>query len=341
MVSLDDVQSSNSRIASTLPPGLVAVFVGGTGGIGEFTLKQFAKHVRQPRVYFVGRTQKAGERVAAECKALNVEGEFIFVKADTSLLRTVDDVCRDIKRKEKAVNLLFLTTGTMVLKTETPEGLHLAAALPHYSRARFIVNLLPLLQHGTSLRRVVTVFTGGKEGPIDVTDLQGWKLSMMYSRGHLSSMVTLSLEMLARKAPDVAFIHSFPGSVKTNLANNTTGLMWTLAKAVSKLLGPLIYIPAQECGERQLFLATSAKYPAGESAGRDASSGVPLAGGVSVARGNSGEDGSGVYSTRSDGGSAGPKVEELLAQLRKEGVLEKVWEHTEGEFVRITGLGAV
>jgi NADP-dependent 3-hydroxy acid dehydrogenase YdfG len=61
MVSLSDIQSSNSRIASTLPRGLVAVFVGATSGIGETTLKQFAKHAHQPRVYFIGRSQEAGD----------------------------------------------------------------------------------------------------------------------------------------------------------------------------------------------------------------------------------------------------------------------------------------
>jgi NADP-dependent 3-hydroxy acid dehydrogenase YdfG len=117
MVSLSEVQSSNSRIASALPAGLVAVFVGATSGIGETTLKQFAKHARQPRVYFVGRSQEAGDCITAECKALNSEGEYVFVKADTSLIRTVDDVCRDIKTKEKSVNLLFLSTGTLISQT--------------------------------------------------------------------------------------------------------------------------------------------------------------------------------------------------------------------------------
>jgi short-subunit dehydrogenase len=87
MVSLPEVQSSNSRIATTLPPGLVAVFVGATNGIGETTLKQFAKHTRQPRVYFVGRSQEAGDRIAAECNALNSNGRYVFIKADTSLIQ--------------------------------------------------------------------------------------------------------------------------------------------------------------------------------------------------------------------------------------------------------------
>ena len=116
MVSLTDVQSSNSRIASALPPGLVAVFVGATSGVGETSLKQFAKYACQPRLYFIGRSQEAGDRIAAECKDLNSEGEYIFIKADVSLLCTVDDVCRDIKSKEKAVNLLFLSTGSLINK---------------------------------------------------------------------------------------------------------------------------------------------------------------------------------------------------------------------------------
>jgi NAD(P)-dependent dehydrogenase (short-subunit alcohol dehydrogenase family) len=117
MVALPEVQSSNSRIASALPPGLVAVFVGGTNGIGETTLKQFAKHARKPRVYFIGRSQEAGDRIAAECKALNSDGEYIFVKADTSLIRNVDDICRDIEANEKSVNLLFLSTGSLIVGT--------------------------------------------------------------------------------------------------------------------------------------------------------------------------------------------------------------------------------
>ena len=100
----------------------------------------------------------------------------------------------------------------------------------------------------------------------------------------------------------------------------------------------MIYIPNQECGERHLFLATSARYPAGTS--EDETSGVPLTDGATVARGTNGESASGVYSVGWDGESAGPKVEELLANFRKEGMVEQVWKHIAGEFKRITGLEA-
>ena len=112
MVTLTDIQASNARIATALPPGLVAVFVGATNGIGEYSLKEFARHARQPRVYFVGRSQEAGDRIVAECCQLNLQGEFVFIKADVSLLKNVDDVCRNIASKEKRINLLFLTCGS-------------------------------------------------------------------------------------------------------------------------------------------------------------------------------------------------------------------------------------
>jgi hypothetical protein len=83
----------------------------------------------------------------------------------------------------------------------------------------------------------------------------------------------------------------------------------------------------------------SSPYPA-ETNGY-AAAGVPLAGGVEVIKGTSGEIGSGVYSVNWDGESSGPKVEELLAKFRKEGMVEKVWKDTEEEFKRITGLEAV
>lgn len=125
MVALSEVQSSNGRIASTLPARLVAVFVGGTSGIGEYTLKQFAKHAREPRIYVVGRSQEAADRITAECRKTNAEGQYFFIPADTSLIRNVDDVCQQIRSKEKTVNILFLSTGTLVSNKGNGTQLHL------------------------------------------------------------------------------------------------------------------------------------------------------------------------------------------------------------------------
>jgi NAD(P)-dependent dehydrogenase (short-subunit alcohol dehydrogenase family) len=111
MVSLSSVSASNSLISKVIPAGLVAVFFGGTRGIGEITVKTLAKYARSPRIYIVGRSQDAADRILAECKAINPDGEFIFMKADVSLIRNVDQLSNEIKAKEKFLNLLFLTAG--------------------------------------------------------------------------------------------------------------------------------------------------------------------------------------------------------------------------------------
>lgn len=111
MVSISSIRSSNSLISTSLPAGMVALFVGATSGIGEATLKKFAQYAIGPRVYFVGRSQEAADRITAECQALNPAGQYVFRKADVSLIKVVDEICEEVKAKEESINLLFLSCG--------------------------------------------------------------------------------------------------------------------------------------------------------------------------------------------------------------------------------------
>jgi NAD(P)-dependent dehydrogenase (short-subunit alcohol dehydrogenase family) len=354
MVSQDQIRSSNALINDTLPHHLVAVFVGGTSGIGEYTVLQLAKHATKPKIYIVGRSEEASDRIIARCKVLNNDGEYMFMKVDASLLKNVDEVCREIKEREKEINIMVLSTGTLVFKTseldfplglnakltkawgiETEEGLHAAVCLALHARMRFVVNLLPLLQRANSLRRVITVFAGTKEGSPDLGDLEALNASLFNSRGHICSLITLSLEAIAKKAPNVSFIHDYPGPVDTGIGRGMTGMVMTIMKALFKVIGPLIYIPKEQSGERHLYLATSARYPA-RTEGKEVV-GVLLQGGIDVARGTDGKSGSGVYSVDEVCESAGHQVEVLLAGLRKDGSLEKIWKQIESDFARITG----
>jgi len=132
MVTLEQIRSSNSAISTSLPAGLVAVFVGATSGIGESSLKQFAKHAVKPRIYFLGRSKQSGARILTQLQELNPGGEYIFFSVDVSLLRCVDDVCRQIKAKETALNLLFMSAGSAI----TGKGERLQHKLRHKSGRR-------------------------------------------------------------------------------------------------------------------------------------------------------------------------------------------------------------
>jgi len=53
MVSIETVRESNAQGKQLT--GLVAVFVGGTGGIGECTAKEFFHRTTRPKAYIIGR----------------------------------------------------------------------------------------------------------------------------------------------------------------------------------------------------------------------------------------------------------------------------------------------
>jgi len=111
MIPLNLVKASNATLLQSLPPGIVAVFVGGTSGVGEVTLKLFAKNSVRPRLYIVGRSHEAAERIIAECRIVNPEGEYTFIQKSLDLMKNWEELSNEIKSKEKALNLLFLSAG--------------------------------------------------------------------------------------------------------------------------------------------------------------------------------------------------------------------------------------
>jgi hypothetical protein len=170
----------------------------------------------------------------------------------------------------------------------------------------------------------VTVGGGGKEGLLDVTDFPALRVPLSQLRGHLTTLITLGLEAVAKTASDVSFIHDYPGTVNTGLYRNMDAPPFNTSLSV----------PIEECGERHLYLATSARFPSREGN----NTAVRLNAGVQVAAGTTGEIGMGVYSVGETCESASSEVVELLAVLREKGTVEEVWRHTEGEFRRIAGL---
>ena len=110
MVSLSNVRTHNATLKTTIPKA-VAVFVGGTSGIGLSTATEFVRNTQAPHVYLVGRNEAAASETIRKLTGLNPESRVEFLKSDISLLRNVDDVCAQIKAKEQRLNLLFMTSG--------------------------------------------------------------------------------------------------------------------------------------------------------------------------------------------------------------------------------------
>jgi hypothetical protein len=223
--------------------------------------------------------------------------------------------------------------------TATSEGLRYMNAVVYYGRMRFTFNLLPLLQRSNGTRRVVSVYAAGREGPINWDDLAQKERSyspsgLLAARGHTVSMQVFGLEALQQQAPDVSFVQTWPGPVRSKIAREKNWLAFFM-RVIFSLFGPVICVPNEESGERHLFVGTSGRYPAKKA---DAKT-IERLQGVEVATGTDGKKGSGVYDEDEwQGQSYQAKTEDVLEPMRKDSGVQRVWEHTLGEWRKITGV---
>ena len=114
MVKLNNVRISN-RSLQELPPGLVAVFVGATSGIGLATLKQFARNTNGARAYIIGRSREKVSHIIDALKRINPMGTFVFIEGQFSLVKEVDRISEQIKKLEGHIDILCMSPGYLSL----------------------------------------------------------------------------------------------------------------------------------------------------------------------------------------------------------------------------------
>lgn len=108
--NLTQIRNWNATLKAARPE-MVALFVGGTSGIGRNTAIKLAGAVATPTIFIIGRNEKAGAEVLEELKVANKNGTYTFLPADVSHLRNVDEVCQKIKSEVSSLDLLFMTSG--------------------------------------------------------------------------------------------------------------------------------------------------------------------------------------------------------------------------------------
>lgn len=272
------------------------------------------------------RSEENGNRIVDELKQINPEGEAIFIQKDISLLRSVDEVCDELKKREWKVNCLFLTAGYMTLRgrNETIEGIDRKMSVNYYSRIRAILNMMPTLKAASDageLSRVITVLAAGSEGDVREDDLDlKHDFTLHACLAHCVVMTDFSIEVLAQMYPHTAFSHSYPGTVKTGIANQLSGPVRLAVKVLYAVMTPWI-LDVKESGERHYFQMTNKCYPAANGG-----VGIEMPEGVSVMKGSNGKIGSGAYLLDWDGKATGD--EEILKKYRDQNMAQRVWEHT-------------
>jgi NAD(P)-dependent dehydrogenase (short-subunit alcohol dehydrogenase family) len=171
MVAIEAIRKSNARIAE-LPAGLVALFLGGTSGIGQSALIQFATYAIQPRIYIAARRASATTGLLEELHEKNPGGTYTVIEKDVSLICETNDVVEFVKARETKLDLLFESVGFISFsgRQETAEGLEPSMTTRYYSRLRAAQGLLPLLNAAAS-PRVVSILAGGHEAKMNEEDL--------------------------------------------------------------------------------------------------------------------------------------------------------------------------
>ncbi|KAF9528654.1 hypothetical protein CPB83DRAFT_854040 [Crepidotus variabilis] len=241
MVSLASIKSSNVNAATTLPTRPVALFVGGTSGIGEGMARALARHTNgNADIIIVGRNKDAAQGILSSLplpepgtsstpSPTPVTREFI--QCDVTRMKNVHTATQHILSKYSKLNYLIISTGILTLagREETEEGIDKKLAVHYYARWKFIRDLLPLLdkakvEDGTG--SVMSVLVAGRGGEINADDL-GLKKTFSLKNAAVAAPTynDLMMESFSEKHPSLSLIHSHPGFIRTPIAANSPSLL--------------------------------------------------------------------------------------------------------------------
>jgi NAD(P)-dependent dehydrogenase (short-subunit alcohol dehydrogenase family) len=184
MPSLVTVRAANAAFRASLNP--IAIFVGGTSGIGQGTVESFTEHVRgEAHIIIIGRNHTAAKGIFSTLpKPTSGQYKHEFVQCDVSRMKNINATTADLATRLPKVNYLFMSQGFTSLagRDETEEGLDKQLACHYYSRWKFIGDLVPLLQRAKDAgedAKVLSVLAAGRGTEIDLGDLG---LKQTYSR---------------------------------------------------------------------------------------------------------------------------------------------------------------
>ncbi|KAK2752690.1 hypothetical protein FQN54_008068 [Arachnomyces sp. PD_36] len=276
MVPLTNVRECNARTVSD--EHTVCVLAGATSGIGASTLSQLVELRPNGTFFVIGRSaarfaRSQQQHLIKSIQSQKGSGHVVFLEAEFGILAQVDDVCRQIARREERVDWLYMSPGMLPFNGAqyTSEGLETCFALSYYSRARLLINLMPLMKRSPR-PKVLNVLNGGKEQSVLEDDLglnHNW--SALRVVNHSTTMTSLLFDHLSAQNTKIAFIHAQPGWVHTDnfarLSEDAHGVIWGLIvtgiQSLARVLVALFGISVGEAGERQAFHLTSSLFGPG------------------------------------------------------------------------------
>jgi NAD(P)-dependent dehydrogenase (short-subunit alcohol dehydrogenase family) len=176
MPALSVVTAANAKFAPSYLP--VALFVGGTSGIGQAMAQAFARYTKgNAHIIICGRNRTAAEAIIATFpKPTHGDAKHEFVSCDVSLMKNVHVTSADLLSRLPKINFIIFTTGFLSAmgRQETKDGVDKRIAVTYYSRWVFTEDLRPLLRKAKDAgedAKMLSVLAAGKGSEIDLDDL--------------------------------------------------------------------------------------------------------------------------------------------------------------------------
>ncbi|EGO04070.1 hypothetical protein SERLA73DRAFT_175808 [Serpula lacrymans var. lacrymans S7.3] len=259
-MTLSAVRSANATFTRSSPP--VAMFVGGTSGIGQAMATAFAKLTKgNAHIIICGRNRAAAESIIASFPKYTtdqgIQPLHEFVQCDVTLMKNVHSMTRGLLSRLPKLNFLVLSPGILTLKgrDETDEGIDRKLALHYYARWKITNDLLPLLRKAKDVgedAKMITVLGAGYGGKVYLDDLG---LKSNYSLANAGNVGCSYNDMMVQefgiREPDIAFTHINPGAVRTSIMQASHWPLRQLAPILAILIYPLSLSP-EDCAEYML-----------------------------------------------------------------------------------------
>lgn len=177
MPPLRAAQASNAEFSPAYVP--VALFIGGTSGIGQAIAEKLAFYARgNVHIFIIGRNRAAGEKTISKFPKPSLPSiVHEFISCDATLIANVNAVTKNILARFNKINFLVMSSGsfpTTTRRDETAEGIDRPLALHYYSRWKLITDCLPALtraQEEGEMAKIFSVLGPGRGREIDLDDL--------------------------------------------------------------------------------------------------------------------------------------------------------------------------
>ncbi|KAG6908199.1 hypothetical protein DXG01_005788 [Tephrocybe rancida] len=260
MPTLAAARAANAAWNPTYTP--VALFVGGTSGIGQGIAEAFARHTKgNAHIVIIGRNRAAAEAIISSFpKPAEPGAKYTheFVQCDVTLMKNVESVTKELLTRIPKINFLVMSPGYMTMKgrDESEEGIDKKLAVHYYSRWKFVNDLLPALHKAKEAgedSKVLSVLACGKGGEIDLEDL-GLKKSFSPANAAAAAPTynDLMMQEFSAKNPGIAFAHAYPGIVRTPLYSSADTPILRGVLAVTMALAYPFSTSFQETGDYML-----------------------------------------------------------------------------------------